>query len=747
MAEKVKDPVCGMEVDKSEAVTWRRDGKLHYFCSDKCKDQFQAQGDAVGGHEAHGGQEHVGHEKHAEHPGHEMHKEHAGHQEHKGHGGHMEHHAHMVEDFRKRFWISLGATVPVLALSPMIQSLLNISFTFPGDKYLLFAVSSFIYFYGGWPFLTGLVDELKKAKPGMMTLIALAVTVAYVYSSIVVFGVSGRVFFWELATLIDIMLLGHWIEMKSVMGASRALEELAKLMPKEAHLMQDDGSTKDVPLDELNKGDKVLVKPGEKIPVDGNITDGESEIDESMITGESKPVSKQQSDSVIGGSVNGTGSLTVEVTKTGEDSYLSQVVNLVREAGESKSRAQGLADKAAFWLTVIAITVGLVTLTAWLVLGKEFVFALERMVTVMVITCPHALGLAVPLVVSMITALSARNGLLIRNRTSFESARKLDVVVFDKTGTLTKGEFGVSDVVSFGNWDEDELLTKAACIEQNSEHTIARGIVKKAKEKGLNVDQAKNFDSIPGKGAKARVQGSEIYIGNKGILEPAGAKGGDAMDKVDQMAGQGKTIVLVAADKKVQGLIALSDIIRDESREAIKSLNELGLEVSMITGDNEATAKYVADELGLDSHFAEVLPDKKSEKIKQLQQEGKKVAMVGDGVNDAPALAKADVGIAIGAGTDVAVETADVVLVENDPRDVTDIVSLSQITNRKMKQNLAWATGYNVIAIPLAAGVLYRIGVVLPPAGGALVMSLSTVIVAINARLISYKKEKGPVSG
>jgi Cu2+-exporting ATPase len=737
MGQKVKDPVCGMEVDKSEAVTWRQDGKLHYFCSDKCKNQFQAQGGAASsGHEAH-----RGHEKHAEHTGHEMHKEHAGHQEHKGHGDHMSHHAHMVEDFRKRFWISLGATVPVLVLSPMIQSLLNISFSFPGDKYILFAISSFIYFYGGWPFLAGLFDEVKKAKPGMMTLIAVAVTVAYVYSSVVVFGVRGRIFFWELATLIDIMLLGHWIEMKSVMGASRALEELAKLMPKEAHLMQDDGSTKDAPLDELNKGDKVLVKPGEKIPVDGNITDGESEIDESMITGESKPVGKQQGDSVIGGSVNGTGSLTVEVTKTGEDSYLSQVVSLVREAGESKSRAQGLADKAAFWLTVIAITVGLVTLTAWLLLGKEFVFALERMVTVMVITCPHALGLAVPLVVSMITALSARNGLLIRNRTSFESARNLDVVVFDKTGTLTKGEFGVSDVVSYGDWDEDELLTKAASIEQNSEHTIARGIVKKAREKGLELVQAKDFDSIPGKGAKADVKGQEIYIGNKGILEPAGAEAGDATQKADEMAGQGKTIVLVVANKKVQGLIALADIIRDESREAIKALNELGLEVSMITGDNEATAKYVADELGLDSYFAEVLPDKKSEKIKQLQEEGKKVAMVGDGVNDAPALAQADVGIAIGAGTDVAVETADVVLVENDPRDVTDIVSLSQITNRKMKQNLAWATGYNVIAIPLAAGVLYRIGVVLPPAGGALVMSLSTVIVAINARLISYERE------
>ncbi len=720
MAEKVKDPICGMKIDKSQAVTLQRDGKTYYFCSDKCKKAFQREGQTSHEHQGHAGHEHGQHQ----HGGHD----------------HAAHHAHMVQDFKKRFWISLAATVPVLILSPMIQSLLNVSFTFTGDRYILLALSSFIFVYGGWPFLKGLVNELKKGQPGMMTLIAVAISVAYVYSEIVVFGLQGRVFFWELATLIDIMLLGHWIEMKSVMGASKALEELAKLMPKEAHRLGDDGSTEDVPLEELAKDDNVLVKPGEKIPVDGRITEGESEIDESMITGESKPVGKSAGDTVIGGSVNGTGSLTVAVSKTGEDSYLSQVVNLVRQAGESKSRAQGLADKAAFWLTIIAITVGLLTLAAWLLLGKEFVFALERMVTVMVITCPHALGLAVPLVVATITALSARNGLLIRNRTSFESARRLDAVVFDKTGTLTKGEFGVSDVVSFGDWDEDVLLAKAAGIEQNSEHTIAQGIVRRAQEQDLQIVSARDFDSIPGKGAKATVKGQEIYIGNKGILEPAGASDADVAEKIDRMAGQGKTIVLVAADEKVQGLIALADIVRDESRAAIKALKELGLEISMITGDNEATARYVADELGLDSYFAEVLPDKKSEKIKHLQGQGKKVAMVGDGVNDAPALAQADVGIAIGAGTDVAVETADVVLVENDPRAVADVIALSQLTHRKMKQNLAWATGYNVIAIPLAAGVLYHFGIVLPPAGGAVVMSLSTVIVAINARLTSYKK-------
>ncbi|HEM62011.1 MAG TPA: heavy metal translocating P-type ATPase [Chloroflexi bacterium] len=716
MAEKVRDPVCGMQIDKSKAVTLEHDGKTYYFCSHKCKNAFQSPGEKPQDHQEHGEHQHQGHD-------------------------HASHHAHMLEDFKQRFWISLGATVPVLVLSPMIQSLLGITFGFAGDRYLLFAISSFIYFYGGWPFLTGLVGELKKARPGMMTLIAVAISIAYVYSSLVVFGLQGRVFFWELATLIDIMLLGHWIEMKSVMGASRALEELAKLMPKEAHLLQEDGTTEDVPLEELRQGDHVLVRPGEKIPVDGQITDGASEIDESMITGESKPVSKDRGDAVIGGSVNGTGSLTLRVEKTGEESYLSQVVNLVREAGQSKSRAQGLADKAAFWLTLIAITVGVATLTAWLLLGREFVFALERMVTVMVITCPHALGLAVPLVVARITALSARHGLLIRNRTAFESARRLDVVVFDKTGTLTKGQFGVSDVVSLGDWGVDELLRNAACVEQNSEHTIARAIVGKAREKGLELAQVKDFASIPGKGAAASLDGRMIYLGNKGILEAAGIDGTEVTEKADQFANKGKTVVLIVADKKVRGLIALADIIRDESRQAIRGLKALGIEVSMITGDNEATARYVAEELGLDSYFAEVLPDEKSEKIRALQAVGRRVAMVGDGVNDAPALAQADVGIAIGAGTDVAVETADVVLVENDPRDVADIISLSQLTHRKMKQNLAWATGYNVIAIPLAAGVLSGIGIVLPPAGGALVMSLSTVIVAVNARLISYRKD------
>ncbi len=632
------------------------------------------------------------------------------------------------------------ATIPVLILSPMIQSLLRFSLEFPGDKFILFGISTFIYFYGGKPFLRGLFDEFKKKQPGMMTLIALAITVAYTYSSGVVFGIRGKFFFWELVTLIDIMLLGHWIEMRSVMGASRALEELARLMPSQAHLVLDDGSVRDIKLEELKQGDKVLVKPGEKVPADGRVVDGNSEINEAMITGESKPVSKEAGNSVIGGSVNGSGALTIQVEKTGKDSYISQVIELVRTASESKSRAQSFADKAAFWLTLIAITAGTITLIAWIILGKEFAFALERMVTVMVITCPHALGLAIPLVIAVITALSAKNGLLIRNRTAFESARNLQTIVFDKTGTLTRGEFGVSDIISLGDWSEDDLLRKVASIEINSEHTIAKGIVKKAKEKNLNLSKTGKFEAIAGKGAKAHVEGEEILVGNKGIFDVASVKSPEAEKRMEEIALQGKTTVFVISGKKIQGIIGLSDIIRDESKEAVGKLRDLGLEIAMITGDNNATARYVAGELGLDTYFAEVLPDKKSEKIKQLQRQGKKVAMVGDGVNDAPALAQADVGIAIGAGTDVAVETADVILVKNDPRNVGDVIGLSLATQRKMVQNLVWATGYNIVAIPLAAGLLYKYGIVLPPAVGALVMSLSTIIVAINARLISYKK-------
>jgi Cu2+-exporting ATPase len=647
----------------------------------------------------------------------------------------------MVEDFKKRFWVSLVITIPVLSLSPLVQSFLGFQLTFPGAMFILFGLSTITFFYGGWPFLSGLVKELKHKRPGMMTLIGLAISVAYIYSGLVVFGLKGKVFFWELVTLIDIMLLGHWIEMKSVMGASRALEELAKLMPKEAHKISEGGSTEDVKVDRLKPSDKVLVKPGEKIPVDGKIIKGDSEVNEAMITGESKPIQKKKDDSVIGGSVNGSGSLTIVVSKTGKDSYLSQVVHLVKEASQSKSKAQGFADKAAFWLTLIAIGAGLITLVSWLLFGKDFVFSLERMVTVMIITCPHALGLAIPLVIAAITSLSAKNGILIRKRTPFENSRNLDVIVFDKTGTLTKGEFGVTDIINLSDREDDnQLLAKVASLESNSEHTIAKGILKKAREKELNLVDVENFEAISGKGAKAKIDGKEIYVGNKELIEELSIEAKDAIEKMDKLAKDGKTTIFVIWDNAVQAILGLSDIIRDESKEAITKLKKLGYQVSMITGDNQETAKFVAGELGLDSYFSQVLPDKKSQKIKELQGRGKKVAMVGDGVNDAPALAQADLGVAIGAGTDVAVETADIVLVESDPRSVVDAIKLSKITYRKTLQNLTWATGYNLFAIPLAAGVLYQYGIVLAPAVGALVMSLSTIIVAINAKLIKFDK-------
>jgi len=642
----------------------------------------------------------------------------------------------MARDIKRRFWVSLVVSIPVLIISPEIQSFFGVSMPIPGDRWFQLALSSFIFFYGGMPFIRGMVEEIREKLPGMMTLIGTAVSIAYGYSALVVFWIPGKIFFWELATLIDIMLLGHWIEMRSAMGASRALEEMAELMPLEAHRVAEDGVVRDVRVKELKKGDRVLVRPGEKIPADGVVTEGESDVNESMITGESKPADRGEGEEVIGGSVNGTGALTVEVTKTGEESYLARVMELVRAAGESKSRAQNIAGRAAFWLTVIALSAGVITLAGWLVQGFGLAFSLERMVTVMVIACPCALGLAVPLVVSVITALAAGKGILIRNRTAFEEARLVDTVVFDKTGTLTRGEFGVTDLISTGKWSRDELLRRAASVESGSEHTIARGIVKKAGESGIEAGKAERFTALPGKGAKGRTEGMELFVGNRGILAEAGLDERAAKEVFDRVSSEGKTAVLVATADAVQGVIGLADGIRDESREAVRALRERGLEVAMITGDNETTAARVAGELGIDAFFAGVLPDNKSERIRELQKKGRKVAMVGDGVNDAPALAAADVGIAIGAGTDVAAESADVVLVDSDPRKVKEVLSLSRITRRKMAQNLAWATAYNIVAIPVAAGMLSHWGIVLPPAAGAVAMSASSVIVAINARMI-----------
>jgi Cu2+-exporting ATPase len=656
---------------------------------------------------------------------------------------HHDHHGHMIEDFRKRFWISLMITIPILILSPLVQQFLGLkeTFRFSGDIYVLFALSSFTFFYGGYPFLKGLFDELKKKQPGMMTLIALAISIAYFYSSAVVFGVKGEVFFWELATLIDIMLLGHWIEMKSVMGASKALEELAKLMPDEAHKINDDGNVTDVPVSELKHEAKLLIKPGEKIPADGKIFEGKSSINEAMITGESKPVSKKEGDNVVGGSINGEGSIKIDVEKIGDETFLSQVVKMVKEAQESKSETQNFADKAAFWLTIVAISSGALTMFVWLVFtGQNFNFALSRTVTVMVITCPHALGLAIPLVVAVSTALSAKSGLLIRNRNAFEEARNIQAIIFDKTGTLTKGEFGVTETIPFDKeYDEKEILKYAAAVESESEHPIAQGIVNSSPE-GTSEDkyQLKDFNSIPGKGAEGKVNGKDIKVVSPGYLEENKIELQEK-DKIEKLSAQGKTVVFVLVDNKLTGAIALGDIIRDESKDAIKQLKELGIKTMMLTGDNKQVAKWVADELGLDDYFAEVLPGKKAEKVKEVQSRGMIVAMTGDGVNDAPALAQADIGIAIGTGTDVAVETADIILVRSNPKDVVTLIKFSKATYSKMVQNLIWATGYNVIAIPLAAGVLYSVGIVLSPALGAVLMSVSTVIVAVNARLLKIK--------
>ncbi|MEE8446110.1 MAG: copper-translocating P-type ATPase, partial [Gemmatimonadota bacterium] len=648
---------------------------------------------------------------------------------------HHDHHAHMVADFRKRFWVSLALTVPVLLLSPLIQSVLGLgeALRFPGDRYVLFGFSTAVFLYGGFPFLKGLALELRSRRPGMMVLISVAIITAYVYSSAVVFGLPGKIFFWELVTLIDVMLLGHWVEMKSIMGASRALEELARLMPSEAHKLMPDGSVRDVPLSDLQPGDRVLVKPGEKIPADGDVFEGVTSVNESMLTGESAPVTRSTGDPVIGGSINGEGSITVEVRKTGADSFLSQVIELVRAAQESKSRTQDLAGRAAQWLTFIALFGGAVTMFVWtFLMGKDFAFAMERTVTVMVIACPHALGLAVPLVVAVSTALAAGSGLLIRDRSAFETARDLQAVIFDKTGTLTEGRFGVTDTLllsapstsSTHEYSESEVLRYAAAVEARSEHPIAQGIVAAVK----HAPPVEGFRAIPGKGAEGTVEGKQVKVVSPGHLKELGVEMRDP--RLEELSAQGKTVVFVLIDGGLAGAIALADIIRPESRRAISRLKEMGVRTMMLTGDNERVAEWVAREIGLDEYFAEVLPDEKAEKVREVQSRGLRVAMTGDGVNDAPALAQADVGIAIGAGTDVAVETADIILVRSNPEDVTAIIRLSRSTYRKMLQNLWWAAGYNIIAIPIAAGALYGAGILLGPAVGALLMSASTVVVA-----------------
>lgn len=653
-----------------------------------------------------------------------------------GHAGHD--HSAMIRDFKTRFWISTFLSIPVLLFSHMLQEILGFSIDFPGMGYVSLTLASFIFFYGGWPFLKGLVTELKAGGPGMMTLIAIAITVAWAYSTAVSLGLPGKIFYWELVTLIDIMLLGHWLEMKSVMGASKALEKLAQLMPSSAHLVEGN-TTREINISELRKNDIILVKPGEKIPADGVVTEGDSELDESSLTGESKPVEKSTGDKVIGGSVNGDGSLKLKVTTAGEDSYLRKVIRLVEDAQKTKSKTQHLADRAAGWLTYIALAAGGLTLVAWLVLSNlGFDFALERMVTVMIITCPHALGLAVPLVVAISTGLSAKNGLLIRNRTAFENSRKINAIVFDKTGTLTEGNFGITRIKSLSkNHTDEQLLAVVAGIENNSEHPIAKGIVREARSRELDLPAISNFRAEKGKGVMAEVSGKSYAIVSPGYLEKENVEIPEEAFK-----GEVETVVFVLEDQTLIGFIALADQIRKESKSAIEDLKKVGIKVFMATGDNEQTAKNVAEELGLDGYYSEVLPHQKSEIIEKLQQEGYFVAMTGDGVNDAPALAKADVGIAVGSGTDVAAETADIILTESSPEDISQLILFGRATYRKMVQNLVWATGYNVVAIPLAAGVLYTQGIMISPAVGAALMSLSTIICALNAQLLRFKLKK-----
>ena len=658
-----------------------------------------------------------------------VHEHHGDHDSH-GEGGHDKHAGHHIADFWNRFIICSIITIPVLALSPMIQDWLGFEWVFPGDKYILAVLSTFIFVYGGHPFLKGLYDEVKDRAIGMMTLIGIAITVAWSYSVAITFGLEGMDFYWEMATLIDIMLIGHYFEMKSVMGASRSLELLVKMMPSSAHLIRD-GSTEEVQLDQLKKGDLILVKPGEKVPVDGVVTKGESYVDESMLTGESKPVKKDSDSKVIGGAVNGNGSLTVKVESTGKDSYLSKVVKLVEDAQKVKSKTQNFADRAARILTFVALGGGTITLTVWLLAGFSFVFALERMVTVMVISCPHALGLAVPLVVAISTSMAAQKGLLIRNRTAFENARLITTIIFDKTGTLTKGSHELQETIVLSDqYEEDELLRLASGLEQHSEHYIAAGLIRKVGELNISIPDSENFKYLPGQGLEGTVENKSIKVVGPNYLKEHNIRVSEAKE---DFTG---TIVYIIIDDDVSGYFMFSDQIREESFDAIKVLKDAGIKNLLLTGDNEKVAEKVSDELNMDGFLANVLPHDKLEKVKELQEAGEFVAMTGDGVNDAPALAQANVGIAVGSGTDVAAETADIILVNSNPRDIADLIMFGRATYNKMLQNLWWAAGYNILAIPLAAGVFYNWNILLNPAMGAVLMSLSTIVVAVNAKLL-----------
>jgi len=699
------------------------------------------------GHERPGGSASDSEAPAEEHAGHSItmpdsemdHGEHGGHADREaGHGVHGVDHTGHEQMFRRRFWANLLLTIPVLLFSPMLQEWFRFTMPdFPGSRWVGPGFAILIFVYGGLPFLQMAVPEVRNRKPGMMTLISLAVSVAFVYSVFAVFVSPGSGFFWEMATLIDIMLLGHWLEMRSVRQASGALNELAKLMPDTAEKLLPDGDAEEVPVGKLSAGDLVLVRPGASVPADGVVEEGRSDVNEAMITGESRPVSKEPGGQVIAGTINGDGSLRVRVTATGDETALAGIVRLVEQSRQSKSNTQILADKAAGWLFYIAVGVAAITAVAWVIAVGLQLEVLERVVTVLVIACPHALGLAIPLVVAISTSIGASNGILVRDRLALEEAREVDMVIFDKTGTLTEGQFGVVAMATVDGWDGDRALALGAAIEGDSEHLIARGIRRKAEEQGVSSPEVGGFEAIKGRGIRATHQGRTVYVGGPRLLEMLESDLPAALASFTSTASKkGQSVVYLVDDTRPVAAFALADVVRPESLQAVKRLQEMGVEVAMLTGDSAAVANAVAEELNIDTVLAEVLPEHKDDKVAELQGQGKRVAMVGDGVNDAPALTRADVGIAIGSGTDVAIESAGIILVKSNPLDVVKIFELSRATYRKMVQNLIWATGYNVVALPLAAGVLASAGFLLSPAVGALLMSLSTVIVAINAQLL-----------
>jgi Cu2+-exporting ATPase len=675
------------------------------------------------------------------HAGHNMTAVAAAHTGHEGHAAHADHTGH-EKMFRNRFWVSLALSIPVLIFSPMIQHLLGFRLpSIPGSEWLPFALSLVIFAYGGVPFLRLAVPEIRNREPGMMTLISLAISVALVYSVAAQVLGLGEGFFWELVTLIDIMLLGHWLEMRSVRQASGALNELARLMPDTAELVLADGATLSVAASALKTGDTVLVRPGTSIPADGQVTEGESSINESMVTGESRPVDKTAGSNVIAGTINGDGSLRVRVTATGDQTALAGIMRLVEQAQQSKSRTQLLADKAAGWLFYIALAVAALTAVGWIVAVGWDLQVLQRVVTVLVIACPHALGLAVPLVVAITTSMGAHNGILIRDRLALEAAREIDVVIFDKTGTLTKGEFGVVGIAVAEGWQEDDALALTAAVEGDSEHLIARAVRKAAAGRGLSLPAVSSFNAIKGRGVQAEYAGKSVHVGGPRLLELLALAPSPAVQSFAGAAGRStQSVIYTVVDKSVVAAFSIADVIRPESRKAIDALHKMNVQVAMLTGDSQAVAEAVAADLGIDQVFAEVLPEHKDQKVAELQAQGRRVAMVGDGVNDAPALTRADVGIAIGGGTDVAIESAGLILVQSNPLDVVKIFALSRASYRKMIQNLWWAAGYNIIALPLAAGVLAPWNILISPAFGALLMSVSTIVVALNAQLLRRTK-------